>query len=120
MMTAVCMCTLQCCSSLACTRCLQVWTCEKADFEELTETEVHKSKRYMTLNAFANYWPRLVATCMAWVANVSLASCKAWLLQRLVLLLRARHSPPDKPALCCMCVLRFCRILPFTVRAGMM
>lgn len=63
---------LSCCNSPACLcGCLQVWTCEKADFEDLTESEVHKSKRYMTLNAFANYWPRLVATCMAWVANVS-------------------------------------------------
>jgi hypothetical protein len=46
-----------------------VWEAEKHDFDEITANELHKSKRYLTLNAFTNFWPRLTATSMAWVAN---------------------------------------------------
>jgi hypothetical protein len=46
-----------------------VWTAEKADFEELTEKECHKSKRFMTVSALRFFWPRLTATSLAWVAN---------------------------------------------------
>jgi len=35
---------------------LQVWEAEKHDFDEITENELHKGKRYLTLNAFANFW----------------------------------------------------------------
>ncbi|WIA41970.1 hypothetical protein OEZ86_009273 [Tetradesmus obliquus] len=47
----------------------EVWEAEKHDFDEITENELHKGKRFLTLNAFANFWPRLTATSMAWVAN---------------------------------------------------
>eukprot|EP00878_Enallax_costatus_P009440 GHUV01009865.1.p3 GENE.GHUV01009865.1~~GHUV01009865.1.p3 ORF type:complete len:161 (+),score=55.11 GHUV01009865.1:595-1077(+) len=47
----------------------KVWEQEKKDFEEVTEKELHKSKRFMTANAFYNFWPRLTATSLAWVVN---------------------------------------------------
>jgi hypothetical protein len=42
----------------------EVWEAEKHDFDEINENELHHSKRYLTLNAFANFW---------WVAQQSLA-----------------------------------------------
>lgn len=63
---------------------MQVWEAEKEDFEDLAETEVlgetpvvHRrtmedptaSKKYLRRNAFKNFWPRLIATCLAWIAN---------------------------------------------------
>jgi MFS family permease len=47
----------------------KVWEKEKQDFEEVTQKELHRSKRFMTINAFSNFWPRLTATSLAWVAN---------------------------------------------------
>lgn len=47
---------------------LQVWADEKHDFDEIAEHE-HKGARFLTINAFKNFWPRLTATSMTWIAN---------------------------------------------------
>jgi len=46
-----------------------VWADEKTDFEDIAEHEAHKSKRYLTVNALINFWPRLTATSLSWIAN---------------------------------------------------
>jgi Sugar (and other) transporter len=46
-----------------------VWKTEKEDFEDITKNVEHRPKSYMLLNAFKNFWPRLLATCGAWVIN---------------------------------------------------
>lgn len=47
---------------------LQVWADEKHDFDEIAEHE-QKGARFLTINAFKNFWPRLTATSMTWIAN---------------------------------------------------
>jgi hypothetical protein len=49
---------------------LQVWASEAHDFEDIAERDGHQhSKRFLTINAFKNFWPRLTATSLTWVAN---------------------------------------------------
>lgn len=58
---------------------LQVWQKEREDFDKLAEEvdvvdrKVHKTekkhKRNIVLNATVWFWPRLLVTCFAWVAN---------------------------------------------------
>ena len=54
-----------------------MWADEKTDFEDIVEHEAHKSKRFLTINAFVNFWPRLTATSFAWIANGE-AECLAF------------------------------------------
>lgn len=60
---------------------LQVWEAEKQDFEDLADAEAHPSdpraphishmeaSKILRVNALRHFWPRLVATCGAWMAN---------------------------------------------------
>jgi hypothetical protein len=74
---------------------VQVWQTEKQDFEDLADSEAHASMiapaaapaaaaagslphphishveaaKILWSNALQHFWPRLVATCCAWLAN---------------------------------------------------
>lgn len=61
---------------------LQVWQTEKQDFEDLADAEAYPSPgpaaphightqaaKILRKSALQHFWPRLVATCVAWMAN---------------------------------------------------
>jgi hypothetical protein len=59
----------------------QVWQTEKQDFEDLADAEAHPTSpaahhithtaaaKILRRNALQHFWPRLVATCVAWLSN---------------------------------------------------
>jgi hypothetical protein len=46
-----------------------VWQVERADADAVTTEVAHHSKSFMYTATLRYFWPRLLCSCMGWVAN---------------------------------------------------